>query len=372
MSHVQRRLASKLASVSTANLSKFPPKDALFVRREVPKQPFSPETWAILQPPPSSALSAFAHRIGLENVLTSIRVIQQACTHPSFLSICRQQYPSAPLPATNAQLATLGNALMGMFAAEYLHAAYPYLPTRVLKAAVTAHVGPLTCASVAQEMGAAPLLRWHRTPPSPTRPAILRTDALSSIPRALTALVYQERSILSARQFVHSYFLSREVDLRGMIKFTNPKKALMDMVKKFQREPPKSRLLAETGRFSNSPVYVVGIFSGADKLGEGFGSSLKMAEFRAAEDSLHRVYLTKTPDHLLQLPTSTFAPGIGDVFQNVESVRSSDAIEGDIQEMQYVAPELAIPEIMYASSGKSRVAPNLAPRTPRRGVADVV
>lgn len=52
---------------------------------------------------------------------------------------------------------------MGLFASEYLHASYPYLPTRVLKAAVTAHVGPLTCASVAQEMGATSLLRWHRT-----------------------------------------------------------------------------------------------------------------------------------------------------------------------------------------------------------------
>jgi len=41
-----------------------------------------------------------------------------------------------------------------------------------------------------------------------------------------------------------------------------------------------SRLLKETGRFSNSPVFVVGIFSGADQLGEGFGASLRMAEFR--------------------------------------------------------------------------------------------
>lgn len=40
------------------------------------------------------------------------------------------------------------------------------------------------------------------------------------------------------------------------------------------------RLLKETGRFSNSPVFVVGIYSGQDKLGEGFGSSLKMAEYR--------------------------------------------------------------------------------------------
>jgi dsRNA-specific ribonuclease len=40
------------------------------------------------------------------------------------------------------------------------------------------------------------------------------------------------------------------------------------------------RLLRESGRTSNSPIYVVGIFSGIDKLGEGFGSSLKMAEYR--------------------------------------------------------------------------------------------
>lgn len=40
------------------------------------------------------------------------------------------------------------------------------------------------------------------------------------------------------------------------------------------------RLLKETGRFSNSPVFVVGIYSGNEQLGEGFGSSLNMAEYR--------------------------------------------------------------------------------------------
>jgi hypothetical protein len=40
---------------------------------------------------------------------------------------------------------------------------------------------------------------------------------------------------------VHSYFLSRQIDLRGMIKFRDPKKALLEMVVKFKRERPKSR-----------------------------------------------------------------------------------------------------------------------------------
>jgi large subunit ribosomal protein L44 len=132
---------------------------------------------------------------------------------------------------------------------------------------------------------------------------ILHNDALASVPRALTALVYQKKSLPAARKFAEAYFLSRQVDLRPLIKFTDPKKALLEMVNKFGRETPKSRcvvfsllsaltrgstplrfflcrLLKETGRYSNSPVFVVGIFSGSDQLGEGFGSSLKMAEFR--------------------------------------------------------------------------------------------
>ncbi|KAF8216347.1 ribonuclease III domain-containing protein [Mycena galopus ATCC 62051] len=345
MAYGRKRLVSRvvknLTAVSAAHLPKFPPPQAT----KSPKVTgFDAEAWGAIQPPPPSALSAFAHRIGLGSVLTDTNLILQACTHPSAQHLARQQDPEGPPLVTNAHLGTLGNALMGLFATEYVHASYPYLPTRVLKAAVTAHVGPLTCSNVAQEMGAVPLLRWHRTPPNLTmnyQPPLQRSDALASIPRALTALIYQHRSLPSARQFVHSYFLSREVDIRSMIKFVDPKKALKEMVAKFGREPPKSRLLKETGRFSNSPVFVVGIYSGEDKLGEGFGASLKMAEYRAAEASLLAVYLTRTPPELLQLPTTTFPLGIGDVFQTTTP------------ENAYIAPELEQAEIMYASGGHS-------------------
>ena len=153
----QVRLASRLAA-SAAHL-RFPPKDALYVPRDAPAPPFSPEAWALVHPPPPSALAAFAHRLGIPDS----PAVLHACTHPSFLALFRQLRPGDALPATNAQLAALGNALMGLFASEHLHAAYPHLPTRVLKAAVTARVGPLSCANVAQEIGAAPLVRWHRT-----------------------------------------------------------------------------------------------------------------------------------------------------------------------------------------------------------------
>jgi large subunit ribosomal protein L44 len=109
------------------------------------------------------------------------------------------------------------------------------------------------------------------------------------------------------------------------------------------------RLLKETGRYSNSPIFVVGIFSGADKLGEGFGSSLKMAEYRAAEDSLHRLFLTRTPENLIQLPSSTFSASRGDMFTSTLD-DGEVAIEG-----AYEPSELPDIDLMYASSGRSKV-----------------
>jgi len=73
----------------------------------------------------------------------------------------------------------------------------------------------------------------------------MHDDALASIPRAITGLIYQQRSLPSARQFVHSYFLSRQIDLQGMLKFVEPKKALLEMVRKFGREKPVSRYVSQ-------------------------------------------------------------------------------------------------------------------------------
>ncbi|EJD07413.1 ribonuclease III [Fomitiporia mediterranea MF3/22] len=334
--------AAQIASTPASSLRQFPPKEAIFnATQPTTVNTFSPEVWANLQKPPVSTLSAFVHRIGLSKIVHDPDEILHACTHSSYPAFYAAHNPTERPLRSNMNLSTLGNSLLGMFATEYLHASYPHLPTRVMKAAVSAYVGPGTCASVAKEMGATPLLRWnrpvHNSLPHPTT----LNDALATIPRALTALVYQRRSLPLARKFVHSYFLSRDLDLRPLIKFRDPKMALARTVSKFQRERPISRLLKETGRLSNSPVFVVGIYSGDEKLGEGFGSSLKMAEYRAAEDSLHRLYLTRTPVDLLSLPTDTFASQQGSVFDAGED-KNAKYVPGDIGEL----------EVIYASKDR--------------------
>ena len=75
---------------------------------------------------------------------------------------------------------------------------------------------------------------------------------MSSVPRALTALVYQHHSMAAARNFARKFFLSREIDLRSMIKFRDPKLALQETVAKFGRERPVSRWVERNAMLSVS------------------------------------------------------------------------------------------------------------------------
>ncbi len=192
------------------------------------------------RPIPTTALSALLARLSLPTT-DSLRILLLTClTHPSYEpakipsrlrktetttdpnSLVQEQIES------NALLAALGNSLLGLFAAEHLSTLYPNLPTRALKAAVSAYVGPSACFSVARELGvgvngtegsAGVPVRWIRDesggvklPESSARAkrraklaqfaapgveipeASLRwEDVVASTVRAFVAMIYQEK-----------------------------------------------------------------------------------------------------------------------------------------------------------------------------------
>ncbi|KAG9127537.1 hypothetical protein FRC07_012553 [Ceratobasidium sp. 392] len=374
---LQRRCASTSSkstkptkSPSIVSTRPFPPPEGISSNPASTK--FDAKVWASLQPPPLSALSALAARLRIpvsdSNAKSAITLplLAQAVTHPSFIPLHQHYYPHELPPAHNGMLAALGNSLMGLFATEWLAATYPHLPTLVLKAAVSACVGPASACAVAREWGAVPLVRWQRKAETEVRSAVMFDDAVASVARAFTGLVYHAAgSMDDARTFVHAHFLSREFDLRTLLKFGDPKLALINTVKKYQREPPVSRLLSESGRASNSPTFIVGVFSGPDKLGEGFGSSLRMAEHRAAEDAMHRLYLTRQPSSDFKLPTAAF-PSTGDPSV-VEALAREEEAESPFKllalsslparaesaESQHTPGILGDSEMQYGSAGRS-------------------
>ncbi|CAG8578494.1 8695_t:CDS:2 [Racocetra fulgida] len=94
---------------------------------------------------------------------------------------------------------------------------------------------------------------------------ITQGTAISHALKAIVGALYMDKGPHSARQFIHDHILSRDVNMQDAIEIKEPKREL---------------LKSETGRLSYAPAFVVGVYSDTEQLGEGFGSSIKMAEFR--------------------------------------------------------------------------------------------
>jgi dsRNA-specific ribonuclease len=124
--------------------------------------------------------------------------------------------------------------------------------------------------------------------------------ASTSFVRALVGALHLHAGPEAGKAFHAEHVLSRHLQLHQLFAFTHPTRDLSRLCAREGFEPPVARLISETGRHSRSPVFVVGVYSGEDKLGEGAGSSLNEGRVRAAAAALRSWYLySPTPDDIV-------------------------------------------------------------------------
>ncbi|KAJ5904247.1 hypothetical protein N7504_006630 [Penicillium tannophilum] len=246
----------------------------------------------------------------------------------------------------NESLATLGHDLLTYYTSEYLLCKYPRLPLTVIFAAMYAYVGPKTLAAMAKEWGvdlaAAPggevdpgylqfrrvdpgtdvnaatddvktprpyanAAKWRKTVTSkifyddefgdPIKGAsapgegVTAEQASATFVRALMGSVYLHAGRPAAKRFFEQHILSRSLNISDLFNFSQPARDLARLCARENFEKPVAKITSETGRLSRHPVFVVGIFSGQDQLGEGAGASLLEARERAALSALKGWYL---------------------------------------------------------------------------------
>lgn len=148
-----------------------------------------------------------------------------------------------------------------------------------------------------------PELQAQQDYPEDTRPTTVAAASASFI-RALTGALYLHAGTAAVQHFHKNHVLSRHLPLHTLFAFTHPTRDLSRLCQREGLEPPVARLISETGRLSRTPVYVVGVFSGEDKLGEGAGSSLNEGRVRAAAAALRSWYLYSPPESEVVLPSS--------------------------------------------------------------------
>jgi dsRNA-specific ribonuclease len=240
----------------------------------------------------------------------------------------------------NASMAQIGASLLSYQVSEWLLCTYPRLPMAIMFSALKAYIGYATLNKVGLEWGvesaAAPgeevdpgLLQFSKLRPgeSPQLGASQRADpfafyrrgmssrvvyddefgdilqktdptasqpsqqAMSGFVRAVVGSVYLHSGREAAKTFIKAHVLSRRLDISKLFEFRTATRDLSRLCAREDFEPPVARILSETGRKSIAPVFVVGIFSGSEKLGEGVGPSLVEARYRAAISALKAWYL---------------------------------------------------------------------------------
>jgi dsRNA-specific ribonuclease len=115
--------------------------------------------------------------------------------------------------------------------------------------------------------------------------------ALANQVRAVFGAVYLHAGRAAVKSFFKDHILSRKLDISRLFEFRQPTRDLSRLCAREGFEAPVARLISETGRLSRHPVFVVGVYSGHDKLGEGTGASLDEARIKAAISALKGWYL---------------------------------------------------------------------------------
>ncbi|ODQ82807.1 hypothetical protein BABINDRAFT_56797 [Babjeviella inositovora NRRL Y-12698] len=225
--------------------------------------------------------------------------------------------------ADNAGMALFGKNLVKYYVTEYLMVHYPRLPAVILRAALNAYTGEETLAQIAREWGVEAdnksemekflvdepkefslgRLSFDKVDTNPERGVTVveggvnvQQAAFASVVKSVIAGVHAHNGADAAKQFIHDHVISRHIDISQMFQFQFPTRELTNLCSRQSLEPPVARLLAETGRLTVSPVFVIGIFSGSSKLGEGQGNSLLEAKSRAAVNALKNYYLYRPID----------------------------------------------------------------------------
>ncbi|OTB08144.1 hypothetical protein M426DRAFT_317247 [Hypoxylon sp. CI-4A] len=116
-------------------------------------------------------------------------------------------------------------------------------------------------------------------------------NAHANLVRAVIGAIYLHCGRDAAKTFVKAHILSRKLDLENLFQFKLPTRELALLCARESFDPPVARLLSETGRLSRTPVFVVGIYSGRDLLGEAAGPQLDAAKTAACIKALKAWYL---------------------------------------------------------------------------------
>lgn len=222
---------------------------------------------------------AFLKRFEIPLDAQSLDLIDEALTHSSYAFENR-------LPFNSERLEFLGDAVIGLLAAEHFFREHPKASEGELSKRKGRLVSRTILGRRARELGLADIVRLGRGEEQSggrQRPVLL-----GSTLEALVGAIFLSLDWEATRKFVNAHILGPLENASTSDVLADFKSQLQEIVQKRHQSVPEYRIVREVGP-DHDKRFLVEVLVQNRKLGEGWGTRKKVAENDAAKSALERM-----------------------------------------------------------------------------------
>lgn len=207
-------------------------------------------------------------------------LLQQSLVHRSYLN----ENPDFHL-GHNERLEFLGDAVLELIVTDYLYANYN-MPEGELTSLRAAIVRGEMLSKIAHEMGIDDFLLLSKGESKDHGKA--RNYILANAVEAVIGSLYLDQGYKAAEELVMKFIVSKLEDVIKQGLHIDNKSKFQELAQEKYRVTPLYEVLAEEG-LDHAKRFVVGVFLGSKKMGEGEGSSKQEAQQQAAKEALEAI-----------------------------------------------------------------------------------
>ncbi len=204
-------------------------------------------------------------------------LLMTAVTHRSYLNENRDFH----LPH-NERLEFLGDAVLELISTRYLYENYPH-PEGELTNFRSALVNYRMLSEIARKLKVEDFLLMSKGEAKDTGRA--RQVILANALEAIIGAIYLDLGYEAAKEFVLRDIVVELPLIINAGSYLDPKSKLQEIVQDKQGITPTYQVISEQGP-DHDKVFLVGVYIGNTKVGEGRGPSKQEAEVSAAENAL--------------------------------------------------------------------------------------
>lgn len=220
-------------------------------------------------------MSKLEENLGFD--FTNKDLLEQALVHRSYLN----ENPDFRL-GHNERLEFLGDAVLELVVTDHLYQNYN-LPEGELTNLRAAIVRGEMLAKIAQELNLEEFLLLSRGEQKDTGKA--RHYILANAVEAVIGALYLDQGYPAAKTLIERLVISKLADIITQGLYIDSKSRFQELAQEKFRVTPSYQVLKESG-LDHAKNFVIGVFLGSKKMGEGVGSSKQEAQQMAAREAL--------------------------------------------------------------------------------------